>query len=173
MVSCDLSKYHLLKRERHHHAFEIEIHTDLSNEPSSTDSYMDFRNADYNIINNFFQQEKWEFTTDNRDIQEKIKQFYEIVNSAIADNVKTKTVIRSNHPKWFGKELVTLKNKVSSSYKLMKSTGTTEAKINHSTLRKDYKKKSRLAFKLHKIEMEQLINEDPKKFYEHVNATRK
>jgi len=175
MVSCCVSKNHLLKHESHHPAFEIEIH-DLVCNQINTDSklkYRDFVNADYDIINEKLQNVNWDDILSGNNLDREICDFYDIVNSVISENVELKNKKTSNHPKWFNGEIINMKNRVSKLQKLKKLRCTTELIKKHAELRTKYKNCARSAFKNYKLEMEQLINEDPRKFFQYVNSCRK
>ena len=134
-------------------------------------------NADYDAINEKITDINWtEFFTDT-EINNLITKFYQHIYSIISSNVQLKTKKISNHPKWFNRDLINMKNRVNNLFKFIASSRTEaekiKAKLEHSNLRRDYKKCARQAYRNYKIEMEQIINDDPQKFFEFVNSSKK
>ncbi|XP_055309892.1 uncharacterized protein LOC129573426 [Sitodiplosis mosellana] len=174
LITCHKSDYHLLKREVHHpFALEIKIH-DFDNNQSKTAlklKYHDFIGADYDVINNNLCNLNWNDILSGIDLEQNISNFYNIINSVISKNVKLKTKSISSHPKWFSRDLINMKNRVNTLHKQKKSR--LSAVHEHAELRKQYKACARSAFKNYKLEMEQLIDEDPTKFFDYVNTCRK
>ena len=178
-VNCSENKYHLLKKESHHRAYEIKV-SDIESSQSeltSNFSYRDFTNANYEAINEKLNNIDWSNIFSGNVLDSHVNKFYELIHSVISSNVELKTKKISSHPKWFNHDLISLKNRVNKQYKFMTSRSTAEAKSCardvYCELRKEYKKNARLAYKNYKLEMEQLINEDPQKFFEFVNASNK
>ncbi|XP_055308734.1 uncharacterized protein LOC129572725 [Sitodiplosis mosellana] len=174
LITCHKSDYHLLKREVHHpFALEIKIH-DFDNNQSKTAlklKYHDFIGADYDVINNNLCNLNWNDILSGIDLEQNISNFYNIIISVISENVELKTKSISSHPKWFSRDLINMKNRVNTLHKQKKSR--LSAVHEHAELRKQYKACARSAFKNYKLEMEQLIDEDPTKFFDYVNTCRK
>lgn len=175
LVSCDLSEFHLLKHESHHPAFQINLHYLRSNK-NNKNSQLKFRNflgADYDIINNKLSEFDWDKLLSGINLEVNIGNFYEVIKKVISETVELKPKNTSSHPKWFDRDLINMKNRVSKLHKQKKSHNSIEIVEKHAELRKQYKKCARSAFKDYKVEMEHLINEDPTKFFDYVNSCRK
>lgn len=172
-ITCDISDYHFLKRELHHPSFELRIHDTLNRTKEENIEFKDFVNADYCAINESLNNVDWNSLLSGIDLNVCINNFYEVINSVITTNVESKTKKPNNHPKWLHRDLISMKNKVNKLHRIMKSTETTVDRLKYTTQRSEYKKSARNAYKCYKLEMEQLINEDPKKFFEYVNTCRK
>ncbi|XP_055307226.1 uncharacterized protein LOC129571458 [Sitodiplosis mosellana] len=178
-VNCSKNDYHLLNQESHHKSYEINIGNFDCNQfkPTSNYSYRDFVNADYDTINESLNDVDWMEMFSGDDLDSHITKFYELIDSVISSNVVMKTKKLSSHPKWFNNDLINLKNRVNNQYKYIASRHTIEeknyAKKEHSKLRREYKKSARLAYRNYKLEMENLINEDPQKFFEFDNGSKK
>ncbi|XP_055307195.1 uncharacterized protein LOC129571418 [Sitodiplosis mosellana] len=170
MFTCNMSKSNIAKNETHHQALEVIIHDTIDSKSDDVITYKDFKHADYTSINNFFDNANWNNVFNGMDLNDAIDQFYAIVNTAIDTNVETRTKKHQIHPKWFDSELINLKNRVNTLHKMKKFDTTDETKKDHAELRREYKKKSRSAFRNYKLEMEQLINDDPQKFFEYVRT---
>ena len=174
-VTCEVSSYHLLNHETHHPAFTIEIHGLEHTRPNNytKSKYYDFMNADYNLINERLAAIDWTDILNGAISNIKFKKFYDIINSVIRTNVEVKERKSSIHPKWYDRDLISKKNKVSKLHKIMSSERNPETRENFTRVRSDYKKHARQAYRNYKLEMEELIHADPHKFFEFVNVSKK
>ncbi|XP_055309013.1 uncharacterized protein LOC129572922 [Sitodiplosis mosellana] len=175
IVSCQPAEHHLLNHESHHISYSIKIHglEMKQNKVTSQIEYRNFMGADYDTINEKLFTVNWDDVLTGTNLDTDINQFYNIINSVVSENVELKTETISNHPKWFTSELINIKNRVDTLQRRKKSCSSTEAIVKHADLRRQYKSCARLAFKNYKLEMEQLIDKDPTKFFEYVNCVRK
>lgn len=171
-ITCEVTDHHLLKHESHHPAFELTIHGIVPKTNKKTVEFLDFANADYEMINSSFNEIDWNNILHGAELCGDIEKFYEVVNSIIATKVDSKIKKITSHPRWFDKTLISMKNKVNKLHRIWKSTRMTNDKIKYTTQRSEYKKYARLAYRNYKLEMEQLIDDDPMKFFEFVKTCR-
>lgn len=172
MISCNTCDNPLLKLETHHPAIEIKLHCEPIPANNSTTSFLDFGNADYTAINESLEEMDWNCIFKGIPLYDCINKFYEFINLLIAKKIELKTKKCNNHPKWFDRNLINMKNRVNKLHRIMKSTRKIEDRNHYTSQRSEYKKRSRSAFRNFKLEMENLINDDPKKFYEYVDTCR-
>jgi len=115
----------------------------------------------------------WDEFFNGPTFNENVNKFNDFIGMTIANHVESKTRKQSNHPKWFDANLINMKNRVNKLHRIKKMSKNQEDIRKYSLQRSEYKKCARLAFREYKLEMEQLIDEDPLKFYEYVNSLRK
>jgi Endonuclease-reverse transcriptase len=113
LLYCLNSDIFLVKSEIHHKSIEIVIYgsqNDINN--FNHCFFLDFRNADYDIINDCFSNINWDLLLSENSLDINLNNFYSCVNDAIDSHVKLKKRIVSTHPKWFDSIMIYLKNKL-------------------------------------------------------------
>lgn len=176
IFNCTLSDSHLVKEEVHHPALNISMFEFFSrqnkNKNDCSDTFRNFINADYDKINNAFISVNWSETIKGTSLTEKVNNFYAVLKSIIDSHVELKVRKHSSHPKWFDKPLITMKNTVNKLHHNMKVEESNESKQRYIFYRREYKKSVRAAYESYKFELEDLIDENPQKFFEHVNIIK-
>jgi len=172
--TCCISESPLLRHEIHHPALEILIHHEI-HRTSLNDSvtFFDFKNANYTTINESMIDIDWDEFFNGTTFNENVNKFNDFINATISNHVELKIKKQSSHPKWFDHSLISMKNKVNKLHRIKKSSKSDEDIRKYNAQRSEYKKCARSAFRNYKLEMEQLIDSDPLKFYAYVNSIRK
>lgn len=172
--NCNLCRNHLLSNEIHHKAITVEF----DNEPFPIESknrefYFDFANADYNCINSILNNIDWNGLLSMGSLEEKTNRFYNTINNVIKTTVQLKERKIMKHPKWFNKTAINLKNQVNALHKKSRKYQSEYVFMHYKEKRKEYTQLIRHLQYNYKIEMQQLIDDDPQQFFKHIKLTTK
>lgn len=174
---CDvkLCENNILQNESHHKAIIIDLDTPLAAENgSSTQTYLDFANADYDKINNEINSIDWDLIFNSEfSFDEKVNHFYSAINRIINANVRRKVIKKCNHPCWYDKIAINLKNRINRMHKKYKKFSNDDMHSEYIKLKKDFADHTRKLYSDYKVYMQQLITDDPQQFFKHVNSSRK
>jgi hypothetical protein len=96
----------LLPADAHHPPLEIDFVLDSGGVPGSNAVIRNFMVCDYVSINNHLASIDWSFVDSGADINDKLLQFYSVVNASIEEFVPIKKPLDSRFPKWFTRELI-------------------------------------------------------------------
>lgn len=142
--------------------------------PNDDVYYRDFRNADYNSINNALEEIDWDQILNVTDLEECVQQFYASLNRIIDRWIPLKKKKKaSSHPKWFDCTVIRLKNKMNALHKRKKCSNSAEFNILYDRVRRQYKQQVRHSFRIYKEKTQLEISENPQRFYDHVREFRK
>lgn len=172
--NCVLCRNHLLSNEIHHKAITV----DFDDEPFPVESrnrefYLDFANADYNYINAMLNNIDWNDLLSTGTLEEKTNRFYNSINNIIKNTVRLKERKIPIHPKWFNKTAINLKNQVNALHKKSRKYQSEYIFLQYKEKRKTYTQLIRQLQYNYKIEMQQLIDDDPQQFFKHIKLTTK
>lgn len=172
---CRKCDNNILYNEVHHKALKIEVEfTYFIKDDIHKEYFMDFSNANYDKINDHLNSIDWRLIFNNKNtLESKVDKFYEIVNNTIKKNVQMKEVKKSSHPIWFDSTAINLKNRINKFHKKYKKFQSSELHDQYVEEKRKFVQHTRQLYKDYKINMQQLISEDPKQFFKHVNLSRK
>lgn len=174
--NVSISRMNILHDEIHHKAIVIEYFIKTSNvdvRSHDNDLYFDFGNADYAKLNDKISMIDWNKQLKFGSLDSKIQRFYDLLNDVIASTVKIKKRKSSIHPKWFDRTAVNLKNQVNRCHKMRRHHKTTDFIYKFKLKQREYKSHVRQCYYNYKMEMQQLIWNDPQQFHKHVRYTSK
>lgn len=172
--TCKLCPDELLKNEIHHKAIVFEFAFNFTDSyQQHNETYLDFNNANYNVINRELTYINWDNLLHDGNLHEKTNKFYATINSIIKNNVQNKHRKVIIHPKWFDKETIHLKNQVNSAHKKHKKYKSVHLYTEYTAKRRQYKQYVRNRYREYKMEMQQLISDDPNQFFRHVKNSKK
>lgn len=161
---------YLLTNEIHHKAivtnFDFNFFPLISN---IHETYLDYSHANYTVINDELSKINWDELLLNCSIDEMLDNFYNSINSIIDKHIDKKIKKKLIHPKWFDKISINLKNQMNSLHKKFKKYNSQNLRNSYHKKRKEFKSYIRKRYYNYKIEMQQLINENPQMFFKHVN----
>lgn len=172
---CKVCDDAILKNESHHKAIviEIEFNDDVKSN-ANKEYYKDFANANYDDINNEIASVDWcSILNNSNSLQFKTDQFYNIINNIINNHVQIKEQKKSNHPLWYDKLAINLKNRINRLHKKMKFPHSRKLIVTYKNLKKFYTDYIRQLYSNYKIEIQDKIDDDPTQFYSHVKQMRK
>lgn len=177
-VSTACSKDNLLPDEAHQFAIEIKIEIEI---PLMSDTIVrklefNFTRANYLKMNQLISDVNWIAFFENCDINECTGNFYKMMRTFISGCVPMKTVLSTNHPKYFKKHLINLKNRTNKAHKAYKSCNDTDKEFTYkfySDLRKELKAYSSVAYNNFIEETESAIKVNLRRFFNYVNEKRK
>lgn len=165
----------VLYNETHHKALSIEMDIPCDVENNATQHYyLDFVNADYDKINFEINSIDWNLILNsNCSFDDKIDKFYSIINKIINENVHKKKMKISNHPCWYDRVAINLKNRINRMHKKYKKSNNQDMYIEYIKLKKEFSDHIKVLYSDYKINIQQLISDDPQQFFKHVNLSRK
>ncbi|XP_031637720.1 uncharacterized protein LOC116350127 [Contarinia nasturtii] len=172
VFSCNASEDHFMNIESHHPSFEINIHEYIQHQPKSNNIFFDYKNAEYVEINDQLVEKNWDSILNRPSLEEKLDSFYYEISNVVSSNINRKVMNYSNIPKWFDKSLLNQKRDVNKLHRQMKKNSSAETKRIYIDIRRLYKQNARSTYKGYKLQIEQLINEDPKIFFNFVNQKK-
>lgn len=126
--------------------------------------YRDFINADFNSINKDLKLINWNNFKNLTNINDQIALFYQSIFSNNEKHVKWKKTKNHNHPKWFDKIAINLKNQMNKLHKRFRHADSLLLQQKYCEKRTEYKKYIRKRYYEYKLEIQQLIDEDPQCF---------
>lgn len=172
-LNCKICDEYIVKHETHHIPLEIIIYENLNYNISNIDDtfFYDFKNSNNELLNELINDVKWDELLEDTSLELFITEFYSQLNEIIVQNVNLKKRIVSSHPKWFDKKLINMKNKLNSMRKKRYKSQLKEN--NFKSYRTEYNRYVRRAYNNYKIEMGQILNEDPSNFFDHVRYMNK
>lgn len=174
--NVNISRMNLLHDEVHHKAIVIEYFIESSNVDDYShddDLYFDFGNANYATLNDKISMIDWKEQLKYGSLDDKTQRFYDLLNGVITSTVKIKKRKCSIHPKWFDRAAINLKNQVNKCHKLRRYHKTTDFIDKFKSKQREYKSHVRQCYYNYKMEMQQLIWDDPQQFHKHVKYSSK
>lgn len=172
-VTCSTSN--LLPNEIHHKALEINLSVQelvSANEPQTL-SRRNFFKADYEKLNNLIVEVDWSVLFMNSTMDDSISRFYDKMLELFDQSVPLVRKTVNNHPKYFDKCLINLKNRTNKALKTYKDTGLDSDYCIYSDLRKDLKTYSYHAYQRYIAKLGNEMKHNPKSFFNYVNEKRK
>lgn len=172
-VMITKSDFPLVPIDRFHEPFEIvlKLHS-LNMVPlEGTRRFYDFNNADFSSLNSFFKNVSWHSMFTNSSLSTVVSDLHELfsISFDLFVPVKTrKTIIHNNHPVWFNRRILGLKNRKNKAFK-RKSIDP----ITYISLRQQFKETLKTAYLNYIKQIEQNLIEEPQRFWSFVNSTRK
>lgn len=172
-VSC--SNQNLLPNEIHHKSLEINVSMEqlVVNNGQAREAGSNFYKADYAKLNRLLDGIDWELFFLNLNIDQSTDKFYDQINEFFAKSVLVKMNATNNHPKYFDKHLINLKNRTNKASKAHKVSGCESGYEAFSKLRKELKEYSHYAYRRYIEEIGEDLRQNPKLFFQYVNEKRK
>lgn len=171
---CQMCVNNILYNEVHHKALKIELDIQISTSSESKQFFMDFNNADYNKINRELDSVNWNDVFANKNgLNSKVKEFYEILNKIINENVKRKEMKKTRHPLWYDKSAINMTNRLNRMNKKFHKLNSAEIHDQYAQLKSSLAVHTRKLYSDYKINMQQMISDDPQQFFKHVNLNKK
>lgn len=170
-ITTHISKESIFKSDAAHSPIEViipysEVHQITSNEQH----YMDFKNANYSLINKALSKKKFIFeTADNCDVNKLVNNLYDTINPIISEYVQKKVIKENKFPKWFSNELknVIIEKKIT--HKYMKISDSIYLENKFKSLRAESKKLLDRDDKLHSKKAEDSLKTNSKNFFKYIN----
>ena len=177
----------LLKTDDHHVSSLVYVNTSLSTSASLI-PFKDFKNADYDKINNVLENVVWNDLLDTNDLDLSVNRFCQVINDVITDHVPIKRVKPRSYPLWYDSEirkLINSKLEAHSIYKasLLKSNLDPLCPIKQNQALMDYihfKKlraqvirMSRVKYKEYLVSIESDIRLNSKRFWSYLKNMKK
>lgn len=164
----------LFDRSQNHIPYSFEISFAELPQPSIKyeDFYYDFGSSDYSAINDCLCSIDWNMVLSSPDINVAVSQFYHILNMAIALFVPLKRFRTSQFPKWFSGELRYLITQKKIAHKRYCTTRNVNDYAAFSYLRSRCKILADICYQQYITNLDQLLNRDPKSFWQHLNSKR-
>ena len=134
-----------------------------------------FKKADFTGINNFLASIDWNqmLVTCNNNVDECVNFFYDKLQLAIELFVPFSTFTSNNHPPWFNKKILNLKNKKSKAYSKYIKSGKTSSFIAYSSLRRNLTKTIKSSYNTYIAKIQDDLTREPKKFWSFINSKKK
>lgn len=165
----------------HHCGLEInfdcaEILCKSSKASNAKHSSYNFNKADIPALNMYFDKIDWlnSINLDNSDINITVDMFYSILSNAFENHVPKTYKQGNNHPPWFNKNLINLRNKKNKIHKRMKcAQNNLTLLFQFKCLRSEFDAQQRTAYRNYISQLEMNLVSDPKKFWAYAAAKRK
>lgn len=158
--------------DKHHPSLIISIPYTVDDNPKISISCYNFKNADYNKINEALSNIDWTILNEG-DIDQNTDFFYSQLYNVISNNIPLTQHKESKYPVWFTKELICLINCKKESHKIYKENRSVPNYIKFKNTRKACKNLSKICYKNYIMEVENTINHDVKHFWKHVKSMKK
>lgn len=167
----------MVKVDKYHPPIEIEFSVVVDNvtELNPESHEFNFRKADYDSLNLYLGQIDWdaEFSA-YTGVDDMVERFYGVINAGFERFVPLKKFKSHNHPPWYSKRLLNLKNRKRRAHASFKENGErTEDKLIFCSLRTEFDQLQRQAYKMYKSTTEDNLVADPAGFWKYVNSVRK
>lgn len=164
----------------HHYGLEIdfdskELFCRFNNHKQPMMNY-NFKRADISGLNVFFENLDWDEIFNHKwsDIDALVDALYSVLFEAFDKYVPKSYNRMNNHPPWFDKNLINLRNRKNKAHRLAKLNGNNLLYFNSfRQLRRDFDNLHRLAYRSYISNLEDNLTLDPKLFWTFVDAKRK
>lgn len=130
----------------------------------------DYKNANYDLINEKINDINWNEELDNLNTLDAIDKFYYIVNSLIDENVKKKTIEFDNFPNWFSNKLKSLIIDKKKAHVIYKKTGSALDYQEFSRLRRLTKVEINISYNNYIKNVENSILDNPRYFWKFIST---
>ena len=146
--------------------------------PNVNAFYYDFKNADYNSLTHYLSRIEWTDTFSNcPTVEDSIDAFYELLLSGLEQFVPVLLSKSCNHPPWYTREIIILKNRRNRAHKSYANSTDNRAKVNQKAkfviLNKEFQRISSNAYDRYIKQTESDLIRHPKKFWFYVDSKRK
>lgn len=154
----------------------IEVHVDCVETtfvPCKDESRLCFKRADYNAMNEYISSFDYTRLFANAGVDECTAVFTRILDEAIAKNVPTITHRSWNHPPWYSRDLLKLRNKKNKAFKAYHRSRLVEDYKYFSSLRTEFSIMQKFLYDNYMEDIQNNIIENPRKFWNYVNLKKK
>ncbi|KAJ8679305.1 hypothetical protein QAD02_015092 [Eretmocerus hayati] len=121
---------------------------------------LDFRNADYQKIDETLNLVDWAVELSGKDFQACVEEFHDILSNIICKFVSPKKIYVDRFPQWFNYDLKKLVRCKRDLLKARKSSNRLEDRISYSKARAECKRATRLAYESYIAKIESNISDD-------------
>jgi Reverse transcriptase (RNA-dependent DNA polymerase) len=169
----------ILNNSTYHSAIVLTYNFDLPHKKVSDSKmyYFDFRNADYEKINNQLLITDWGFMKSENDLDIVAENLDSILFKILENHVPKKLKKEQTNEPWLSKELRNLRNKRNKIHKKLKNSHSSKIsdldRENHMKLYKEFETKSNLAYDLYVKQLGNEIINNPRKFHKFIASKRK
>lgn len=165
----------LSKVDKYHPPIEIfmDTYSNILYDIPAIITIYDYERTDYGAMNSFFANYDTADALNTTDIDSACASIYNMLLTAIDLYTPRKSIRSRNHPPWYNRELLSLKNKKNAAHRKANLSKTIEDKRLYEQARTIFQVTQKYLFDIYMVEMEAKIVEDPKKFWQYVNLKRK
>lgn len=158
----------------HHLAYEIAQPTSSVTDKLKFDVfYYDFKNTNYQAVNDFLAGVPWEAVLDANDVDVCVENLYNVLYDVIALFVPVKRFKSSNYPIWFSRELTNLVIQKKIAHRNYKESKSRDAYNEFSILRGSCKQLQAVCYTNYLNHVQNSLTDDPGCFWKHVNNSKK
>lgn len=139
-------------------------------------SKYNYKKGDFVKLNEYLQSIDWDHEIENysNDLDAIYQKFIELVHVGINHCIPLSHYTHSDHPPWFNKGLLRLKNAKNKAHKIFKSNKDDEnIENNYKRLHKEYKFLHSFLYNQYLLKAENNIRNDSKAFWSFINTKRK
>lgn len=146
--------------------------------PNEKSYYYDFKNAEFEALSEYFSRVDWDHVFENYSaIDELVDKFYELLMDGIDQFVPVRWAQSSNHPTWYTKAIINLKNRRNRAYKKFAKSTDALCKAKYKAMfiavNKEFQRLTATTYKRYLDGVQNDIVKDPKKFWQYVDSKRK
>lgn len=172
-IQTSLAEDLLLSDSTHHYAYKFSIQaSSFNNYLSYEEFYYDFKNANYNGLNDYLSSINWVEYLNTIDVNRATELFYEIVYTGVALFVPLKKFKTSLYPKWFTAELRHLVVNKKIAHKNFIISNDDQDYFIFSQLRARCKNLSKICYNNYVRNVDQSLISNPKLFWKYLNEKR-
>lgn len=142
--------------------------------PEADSQFYDFRNADYDGIDGFFDYINWEQLLNGCiSVNDAVDLFYDKLSDGFERFVPVLTRKISSYSPWYTRTIINLKNRKSRAHKKLSKPHTLADKIKFSSLNKEFIAKQKLAYESYLHDLQNDLADNPRNFRKYVGSKKK
>lgn len=173
IIRCEIP---LSKVDIYHDPIEIilDISKEMSRIPEISEPAFNFRKTDFVSLNAFFESIEWDvLLSETTDCNENVNRLYEVLMDGFNRCVPKAKPVKDNHPLWYDRSILKLKNKKKRAHKRYKKTKLRSDHAIYNDLRKKFYSYQSVLYKQYLLRTQQNLSNNPSQFWSYVDQKRK